>query len=167
MFSDDTDAVEQLEARIKENEAKRDRMKRVNALYKKMMPPSQWQTYQATLRHEPPFVGNPADEQVDLATSYRQLAAAQRRRPLPKMPFIVISHGIPDAPMGAELVPGINKATETGWQQMQIKLAHLVPGGKRIVATQSDHMIPTSQPGLVVGTIRLVLAQLATGTRRC
>jgi pimeloyl-ACP methyl ester carboxylesterase len=136
----------------------------LHALYRKMMP-SQWQAYQATLRHQPPFVENPAGEQVDLATSYRQLATTQRRQPLPKMPFFVISHGIPDAPMGAEVVPGINKEIETAWQQMQIKLAHLVPGGKRIVATKSDHMIPTGQPGLVVRTIRAVLAQLAAGTR--
>jgi hypothetical protein len=35
VFSDDTDAVEKLEARIAENDAKRDRMKLVNKLYKK------------------------------------------------------------------------------------------------------------------------------------
>ena len=35
VFSDDADAIEQLEARIAEHEATRDRMKRVNALYKK------------------------------------------------------------------------------------------------------------------------------------
>jgi len=35
IFSDDTDAVEQLEQRIAENEAKRDRMKQVNSLYRK------------------------------------------------------------------------------------------------------------------------------------
>jgi len=35
VFSDDVDAVEQLEARIREHEDKRDRMKRVNALYKR------------------------------------------------------------------------------------------------------------------------------------
>jgi len=35
VFSDDPDAIEQLEARIAEHEAKRDRMRRVNALYKK------------------------------------------------------------------------------------------------------------------------------------
>ena len=50
----------------------------------------------------------------------------------------------PDAPMGADVVPGINEAIETEWQHMQIKLAHLVPGGNRIVATKSDHMIPAS-----------------------
>jgi hypothetical protein len=137
-----------------------------NTLYRKMMPPSQWSAYQATLRHQPAFVANPAAEQVDLATSYRQLAAAQRRHPFPRMPSIVISRGIPEDPMGAEVVPGIDKAIETKWQQEQIKLAHLIPGGKRIVATQSDHMIPTGQPGLIVRTIRAVLAQHAAGTRR-
>jgi hypothetical protein len=137
----------------------------LNALYRKMMPPSQWQAYRATLRHQPPFVANPAAEQVDLATSYRELAGAQRRHSLTKMPFVVISRGIPDASMGIAVVPGIDKAIETKWQQEQIKLAHLVPGGKRIVATQSDHMIPTGQPGLVVRTIRAVLAQPAGGTR--
>lgn len=35
VFSDDDDAIEQLEKRIAENEAKRDRMKLVNKLYKK------------------------------------------------------------------------------------------------------------------------------------
>lgn len=39
------------------------------ALYRKMMPPSQQRAYQDTLRHQPPFVANPAAEQVDLATS--------------------------------------------------------------------------------------------------
>ena len=44
--------------------------------------------------------------------------------------------------MGRELVPGLNTAIETEWQQQQIKLATLVPGGRRIVATESGHMIP-------------------------
>lgn len=35
IFGDDEDAVEQLEARIAENEAKRERRKKVNALYRK------------------------------------------------------------------------------------------------------------------------------------
>jgi hypothetical protein len=43
------------------------------------------------------------------------------------MPFIVISRGIPEGPMAAEVVPGIDKAIESKWQQEQIKLAHLVP----------------------------------------
>src|SRR5438093_1425211 len=101
----------------------------LNALYTKMMTPNQWQAYQATLRDQPPFVENAAHEQVDLATSYRQLAAMQRRHPLPNMPFIVISHGIPDAPMGTEVVPGINKAIETEWQQIRSSSRISFPAG--------------------------------------
>jgi hypothetical protein len=55
--------------------------------------------------------------------------------------------------MGAEVVPGIDKAIETEWQERQAELARLVPGGRRVVAEQSDHMIPTAQPGLVVDEI--------------
>lgn len=138
----------------------------LHTLYKMKMPAAQWQTYQAKLRGQSAFVPNPADEQIDLATSYREMAATQRRHPLPKMPLIVISQASPEAPMGAELLPGLNKAIETGWQRAQVELAHLVPGGKRIVATNSDHMIPTNQPGLVVRTIRAVLARVSAGMRR-
>jgi hypothetical protein len=35
VFSDDSDAIEKLEARIKEHEEKRDRMKKINSLYRK------------------------------------------------------------------------------------------------------------------------------------
>ena len=106
------------------------------------------------------------DEQVDLEASYAQLARAQRRHPLPKMPLVVISHGIPDPPMGREFVPGLNTAIETEWQQQQIKLATLVPGGRRIVATESGHMIPAEQPGLVVGVIEDMLQQIGTRSPR-
>jgi len=132
----------------------------LNRLYRKMMSPSQWAAYHASLKQPPPFIEDPANEQVDLATSYEQLAIAQRRRPLRRMPFIVVSHGIPDGSTGAEVVPGINKATETEWQRKQVELSHLVPGGKRLVATKSDHMIPTAEPAIVVRAVRSVLAQL-------
>ena len=82
--------------------------------------------------------------------SYAQMAKAQRQRPLRKMPYVVISHGMHEE--------SIEKATEPAWQQAQIKLAKLVPGGKRIVANTSDHAIPAEQPGLIVDTIRGVLA---------
>jgi hypothetical protein len=60
--------------------------------------------------------------------------------------------------MGAEIVPGIDTAIEKEWQRRQALLAHLVPGGRRVVAEQSDHLIPTAQPGLVVEQIRSVVA---------
>ena len=78
----------------------------------------------------------------------------------------MISHGIPDPQMGSELVPGLNAAIETEWQKQQIKLAALVPDGRRIVATKSGHMIPVEQPGLVIGAIEDMLRQIGTRSPR-
>ena len=79
------------------------------------------------------------------------MAKAQRRHPLRDVPLIVISHGIPDAPQAGP--SGMEKA----WQQEQVKLAKLVPGGRRIVATKSHHGIPDEQPGLIVQVIKSLL----------
>jgi pimeloyl-ACP methyl ester carboxylesterase len=138
----------------------------LDRLYRKLMSPPQWRAYRTSLRARPPFAENAGDEQVDLATSYAQLAAAQRRHPLPPLPLVVISHGIPEPPMGREVVRGIDKAIEPAWQRMQIELARVVPGGTRIVAAKSGHMIPTEQPALVVRTIRGVLTRLDTSFSR-
>ena len=89
------------------------------------------------------------------------MADAQRRHPLRAVPFVVISRGLPEPTMGTELVSGVNKAIEPSWQQMQIGLAQLVPGGKRIVATESGHHIPTDQPAIVVKAIRGVVMAIA------
>jgi pimeloyl-ACP methyl ester carboxylesterase len=120
-------------------------------LYKKMLTPEQWRAHQADRPGKAPFVENVADEQVDLQRSYKQLAKAQRRHPLRDVPLIVISHGIPDAPQAGP--SGMEKA----WQQEQVKLAKLVPGGRRIVATKSHHGIPDEQPGLIVQVIKSLL----------
>ena len=138
----------------------------LDRVYRRLLTPQKWRAYAATQNQQPPFVENAGDEQVDLATSYRQLESAQQRRPLRKLPLVVISHGIPDPHMGKELVPGLNAAIETAWQQQQIKLATLVPGGRRIVATKSGHMIPAEQPGLVVGVIKDMLQQIGTRSPR-
>jgi CubicO group peptidase (beta-lactamase class C family)/pimeloyl-ACP methyl ester carboxylesterase len=132
----------------------------VDRVYRRLATPQRWSAYVAAQNQQSPFVENAGDEQVDLATSYQQLEASQRRRPLRKLPLVVISHGIPDPPMGKELVPGLNTAIEREWQQRQLQLATLVPGGRRVVATKSGHMIPTEQPALVVGVIEEMLQQL-------
>ena len=133
----------------------------VAAVYRKLMRPSRWRAYRAASRTQPRFVENRAEEQVDLTGSYRQLAAAERRRPLPTMPLVVISHGIPDAPMGIEVVPGAGRAIETEWQRRQARLGRLVPGGRRVVAERSGHLIPTDQPTLVVSEIEGVVERVA------
>ena len=138
----------------------------LDRVYQRLLTPQKWRAYAATRNQQPPFVENAFDEQVDLEASYAQMAKAQRRHPLPKMPLVVISHGIPDPPMGKELVPGVNAAIETAWQKLQIKLATLVPGGRRVVATKSGHGIPAEQPGLVVDVIKDMLQQIGTRSPR-
>jgi len=132
----------------------------VDRVHRQLLTPQEWRAYAMTQKQRPPFVENAGDEQVDLATSYQQLESAQQRRPLRNLRLVVISHGIPDAHGGKELVPGLNAAIETAWQQEQITLATLIPGGRRIVATESGHMIPAEQPGLVVGAIEDMLLQI-------
>src|SRR4051794_20604345 len=82
------------------------------------------------------------------------------------MPLAVTTPATPAPPMGKELVPGVNTAIETKWQQQQIKLATLVPGGRRIVATKSGHMIPAEQPALVIEAIEDMLQQIGTRSPR-
>ena len=67
----------------------------LDRVYRRLMAPKEWRALRRGAEPQPPFVENPGDEQVDLATSYQQLAAAQQRHPLPKLPLVVISHGIP------------------------------------------------------------------------
>src|SRR4051794_11379205 len=49
-------------------------------VYRRLLTPQRWRNYVAAQKLH--FVENPGDEQVDLATSYQELATAQRRRPL-------------------------------------------------------------------------------------
>jgi CubicO group peptidase (beta-lactamase class C family) len=138
----------------------------LEGVYRRLLTPQQWRAYAETQNQQPPFMENAFDEQVDLEASYAQLAQAQRRHALPKMPLVVISHGIPVPPMGKELAPGLNMAIETAWQKRQIELAAIVPGGRRLVATNSGHMIPAEQPMLVVGVIEDMLRQIGTRAPR-
>ena len=93
------------------------------------MSAKQWKAYKAVQDKSGPFVEFAGDEQIDMNESYAQMAKAQRQRPLRKMPYVVISHGMRQE--------SIEKATEPAWQQAQIKLAKLVAGGRRIVASRS------------------------------
>jgi len=74
--------------------------------------------------------------------------------PLPKVPLVVLRHGLNlPQPPGWPV-----EAIERIWLQMQEELAAMVPGGKLVVAEQSRHSIEISQPDLVVQAIRDVIA---------
>ena len=84
-------------------------------------------------------------ESINFATSGNQV---ERAGPLPDIPLTVITRGKrvwPKNPYGDML--------EYTWFEMQKELAGLTPGGKQIIATQSDHLIHLEQPDIVASAI--------------
>jgi pimeloyl-ACP methyl ester carboxylesterase len=74
------------------------------------------------------------------------------------MPLIVVARGRPEDP-GAAFV----EQDERLWRQLQRELAHLVPGGRLVVATNSGHDIQHEQPELVLDAIHDVVQAVRTG----
>jgi pimeloyl-ACP methyl ester carboxylesterase len=97
-------------------------------------------------------------ERVDIWTSERQTRLALRRSPLRPMPLVALAHGRPEDP-GAPFV----EEDERLWRQLQRELAHLVPGGRLVIATQSGHNIQHEQPELVLDAIRDVVLAVRAG----
>jgi pimeloyl-ACP methyl ester carboxylesterase len=125
--------------------------KRQLALLKPLLPPEVWEVLRREAMTPPHRLVDP--QGVDIWTSERQTRAALRRSPLRPMPLVVLTHGRVDpSPPGW---PG--EEVERLWQQLQRELAHLVPGGRLVIATQSGHDIQEEQPELVLDAIRDVV----------
>jgi len=76
---------------------------------------------------------------------------ADRMADIGDLPLVVISHGQPGLLMRAF---GDRAAeAEDLWQAGQAQLSTLSSHGKLVVATNSDHVIPTNDPGVVVAAI--------------
>jgi pimeloyl-ACP methyl ester carboxylesterase len=87
---------------------------------------------------------------ADILTSEAQVRAAW---PVPKVPLIVIRHGLPfegDAGWPTQ-------AVEKLWAELQTDLARLAPGSRVIVATKSHHRIQEDEPEVVVAAIAQVV----------
>jgi pimeloyl-ACP methyl ester carboxylesterase len=130
--------------------------KRRLAMLKPLLPPDQWEAVRQQVMAVPHRLIDP--EQVDIWTSERQTRLALRRSPLRPMPLIAVAHGRPEDP-GAPFV----EQDERLWRQLQRELAHLVPGGRLVVATQSGHDIPHEQPEVVLDAIRDVVHAVRSG----
>lgn len=96
--------------------------------------------------------GNP--EGIALAESEDQVRNATS---LPEAPLIVIGHG--DARQDPHLIPAgwPGEVLDPIWKELVAKQADLIPGGRLVVAEQSDHGIPFVQPNIVVGAVRDVV----------
>ena len=74
------------------------------------------------------------------------------------MLLVVLAHGRPEDP-DAPFV----QEDERLWRQLQRELAHLVPGGRLVIATDSSHDIQHQQPELVLDAIGDVVRAVRTG----
>jgi pimeloyl-ACP methyl ester carboxylesterase len=131
-----------------------------------LLEPDWWPTYDAqVLVAVPPELASYTDlETIDFPASFAQMRQAERARPLPPMPLVVLSHGLPFA-LPDDLPPGLPAAVETAWSKMQDQLAALVPGAQHVIATHSSHYIQIDQPGLVRGAIGRVVDAVRAGRR--
>jgi pimeloyl-ACP methyl ester carboxylesterase len=74
------------------------------------------------------------------------------------MPLVVLAHGRPESP-GEQFV----EEDERLWRQLQGDLAHLVPGGRLVIATNSGHDIQHEQPELFLDAIGDVVDAVRAG----
>jgi pimeloyl-ACP methyl ester carboxylesterase len=126
------------------------------AMLKPLVPPEVWQALRRDAMTPQHRLLDP--ERVDIWTSERQTRVALRRSPLRPMPLVVLAHGRPEDP-GAPFV----EQDERLWRQLQRELAHLVPGGRLVIATESSHDIQHEQPELVLDAIRDVVRAVRAG----
>jgi pimeloyl-ACP methyl ester carboxylesterase len=106
---------------------------------------------------------DPERERMDIEASFAQLRAAAATHPLPPLPLVVLTRGVPmsaDVPpeLQAALPPDFRWETiDTVWQALQDELAALVPGARHVIATTSGHFNQVQQPELVIEAIRQVV----------
>ena len=106
----------------------------------------------------------PALERNDPNSSFDQMRAAPKLRPIP---LIVLSADRPWGPqipsmiasgaLPADVPPDFGSITDAAQKQAQEKLSKLVPGAKHITNTNSGHEIHKEQPKLVIDAIRSVV----------
>jgi pimeloyl-ACP methyl ester carboxylesterase len=130
-------------------------IKRRLAMLKPILSPEEWQAARLQMITLLPRLLDL--EQVDIWTSERQTRTSLRRSPIRPMPLVVLAHGHPDPD-----TPFV-ELEEPFWRQLQRELAHLVPGGRLVVATESGHDIHHEQPELVLDAIRDVVLAVRAG----
>jgi pimeloyl-ACP methyl ester carboxylesterase len=126
------------------------------AMLKPLVPPEVWQALRQEAMTPQHRLLDP--ERVDIWTSERQTRQALRRSPLHPMPLVVLAHGRPEDPSA----PFVEQ-DERLWRQLQRELAHLVPGGRLVIATNSGHDIQHQQPELVLDAIGDVVQAVRAG----
>ncbi len=135
-----------------------------NARIQAALTPEQWAAFERLGTQVPPELADDPDlERMDLDASFAQLRTAAAAQPLPPLPLVILTHGIP---VGADLPPELQSVLppdfpwdtlETVAQELQAELAALVPGARQVIATESGHYVHTQQPELVIDAIQQVV----------
>lgn len=106
----------------------------------------------------------PDFERIFLDASSQQLQVAEKVSPLRAMPLEALSRGVPFGQDDPSIPPDFPSARyEAVWQQLQERLAQLVPGARRVIATESGHYIYRQQPELVIDAVRSVVDAVRRG----
>ncbi len=101
----------------------------------------------------------PAGPRLEWMSIAESEAEVRTAAPLPQVPLIVLTHGLPDPRFEPFLSAEELQAEEDLWRELQTDLAHSVPDGQQIIATQSGHYIQRDQPGVVVDAIDTVVEE--------
>ena len=135
-----------------------------NARFQAALTPGQWAAFQRLSAQAVPDLADYSDlERIDFDASFAQLREAAAAHPLPPMPLVVLTHGVP---VGADLPPEVLSTLPPGFpwdtiervaQALQAELAALVPGAQQVIATESGHYVHTQQPQLVIDAIQQVV----------
>jgi pimeloyl-ACP methyl ester carboxylesterase len=102
-------------------------------------------------------------EQIDLDTSFAQLATAAANKPLAELPLVVISRGESHLdPANSPVELGLPEDfpldfIESAWQDGQAYLASLMPDAKHVIAAKSAHYVQLDEPELVIEAVETVI----------
>lgn len=123
-----------------------------------LLTPEQWALYNRLLLVAPPLeLASYRDlETIDFDVSFAQMGAAAIARPLPPLPFAVLSKGQRFA-LPPDLPPGLGDAVERAWQASQDGLAALLPDTRHVVVADSSHYIQVERPQVVLDAVEQVV----------
>jgi pimeloyl-ACP methyl ester carboxylesterase len=117
--------------------------------------PAEFQAFKALLP-TPAFFQALEDDTRSLTTIPASMQHPGGFGTLGDRPLVVITHGIP--------FPGPAAVLEDGWAEGQQRLSSLSTRGELVVAANSNHMIQSDEPEIVIDAIRRVVALAVQGS---
>jgi pimeloyl-ACP methyl ester carboxylesterase len=143
---------EQIAGIVLVDSATEDQDLRAAELVRNQLPAGDAEAMIAGMTAMPPRLVDP--EQFDHTKSREQLRASRTNAPLPAVPMTVLVHGLPLD----NIPPDLAELYEPIWQDMQRRLAAIVPGSTYQVVAGTSHDIHGDRPDIVANAIIDVVA---------